>query len=305
MDLTIAEAPKNGVAYWLVTNDGVRIRVGLWKPESCSRGTVLVFPGRTEYVEKYGRTVVALTQMGFTCLVVDWRGQGLADRNGCQPMLGHVDHFSEYQEDVATVVATMKDLELPQPWNLVGHSLGACIGLRAVHNGLSISSCAFTSPMWRLSLPLLQRLMARPVSGAARLLGLGRRFAPGTTGLSYVLQTDFDFNRLTSDPEMYRYFVKQATNLTEHQIGGPSIGWLNQMLKELRVLSRIPSPEIPCLTFFGDLDVLIDIEAVRHRMANWPNGKLNVIAGAKHDLLSERPAIRTRLLTDLNKFFAS
>ena len=58
---------------------GVRIRVGLWHRQGPA-GTVLLFPGRTEYVEKYGRTARLLAARGLATLVIDWRGQGIADR---------------------------------------------------------------------------------------------------------------------------------------------------------------------------------------------------------------------------------
>jgi lysophospholipase len=40
-----AEGPDGGAAYWLKTEDGLRIRVGVW-PEGGANGTVLLYPGR-------------------------------------------------------------------------------------------------------------------------------------------------------------------------------------------------------------------------------------------------------------------
>ncbi len=48
----ISGGPEGGVAHWLTTSDGLRIRVGLWNMAD-AKGTVLIFPGRTEFVEKY------------------------------------------------------------------------------------------------------------------------------------------------------------------------------------------------------------------------------------------------------------
>jgi len=41
--------PDSGQAVWLTTSDGLRIRMGHWTPKDAV-GTVLLFPGRTEYV---------------------------------------------------------------------------------------------------------------------------------------------------------------------------------------------------------------------------------------------------------------
>jgi len=44
----IAPGLAGGAAYWAETSDEKRIRVAHWSPEG-AKGTVLLFPGRTEY----------------------------------------------------------------------------------------------------------------------------------------------------------------------------------------------------------------------------------------------------------------
>jgi lysophospholipase len=291
------------VAHWVHADDGTRLRVGLWKSGSREKGTILLFPGRTEYIEKYGRTVTDLVKLGYSVLIVDWRGQGLSDRITEDPMTGHVLRFIDYQKDVAAMVKTAEELDLPKPWYMLGHSLGACIGLRALKEGLSVSACAFTSPMWSIKLPAVKRAAAWPLSWAAQSLGKGHVYAPGTNGSSYVLSTPYEDNRLTNDPEMYQYFIRQATTLTDHQIGGPSMGWLFQTLKETNALSQKPSPEVPCMTLCGTNDALIEVSTVQKRMAHWSDGKFEQIQDAKHDLLSEVSAIRQSAVEKITQHF--
>lgn len=305
LNLEIAEAPRHGSAFWIHSQDGIRLRVGIWKNKSPRLGTIMVFPGRTEYIEKYGRMITFLDGLGFSVFVVDWRGQGLSARTTEDPRTGHVQRFSDYQNDVAAMVAAAEELELPKPWNLIGHSMGACIGLRALTEGLAVDSSAFTGPMWNINLPALRRAAAWPASWAAQALGKGHVYAPGTDGQSYVLSTDFSDNRLTHDIEMYRYFVKQASNLTDCQIGGPSMGWLFQTLKETRSLTQVRSPDVPCIAFCGEQDLVVDPAAVRRRMAKWPDGKLEIVEGAKHDIFSEVPHIRERVLHEICEFFSN
>jgi len=299
----IAEAPDNGVAHWTYAVDGTRLRVGIWKSGIQGKGTILVFPGRTEYIEKYGRTVSDLVKLRHSVLVVDWRGQGLSDRATNDPMTGHVVRFSDYQKDVSAMIKAAADLDMPKPWFMIGHSLGACIGLRALIEGLSVSACAFTSPMWSIKLPAIKRAAAWPLSWAAQSLGKGQVYAPGTTGSSYVLSTSFEDNRLTSDPEMYQYFIRQAKTLTDHQIGGPSMGWLFETLKETSALSKKQSPKVPCLALAGTNDELVEISTVGKRMAHWPGGKFEQIQDAKHDLLSEVSAVRQNAVAKISQHF--
>ena len=72
----IAEGPEGGRAYWLRAADETRIRVGVW-PEG-PKGTILMFPGRTEYIEKYGRVAAEFAARGYGMVAVDWRGCGVA-----------------------------------------------------------------------------------------------------------------------------------------------------------------------------------------------------------------------------------
>lgn len=301
----IAEAPANGKAYWLHTEDKVRLRVGLWKTEKPQNGTIFVFPGRTEYIEKYGRTLSDLQEYGFTTFVIDWRGQGLADRATKDPMKGHIDQFSDYHKDVEAMVNAAEELDLPRPWYLIGHSLGASIGLRAILAGLPVTACAFTSPMWKINLPAIKRAAAWPLCWAAQTFGKSYVYAPGTDGTSYVLNTGFQDNRLTNDPEMYQYYLRQIDALPKHQLGGPSIGWLYQTLNETRKLSKLRSPALPCITFCGDQDEVVDLSAVQDRMAHWPNGTLEMIENAKHDVFSEMPQIRESVVKKISELFTS
>lgn len=301
----IAEAPRGGTAYWTHTSDGVRLRVGYSKPESSTHGTIFIFPGRTEYIEKYGRTITAFNNYGFATFVIDWRGQGFSDRIADDPATGHVARFADYHKDVAAMVRAAEELELPKPWFLVGHSLGACIGLRAIIDGMPVAAVAFTGPMWGINLPVLKRLLGRYLSWTASAIGAAHIYAPGTNGKSYVLSTPFEANRLTNDPEMYQYYIRQINALPGQQIGGPSMGWLFQTLQEIRHLSRIPSPSIPCIAFCGDQEQVVSISAIRHRMAQWPSGKLVILANVKHDIFSEIPSTRDNVVARICALFAA
>jgi lysophospholipase len=67
----VAEGPEGGKAYWVTARDGVRLRVAAWAKGT--KGTVLLMPGRTEYVEKYGRIAGDLAAEGFAMMAIDWR----------------------------------------------------------------------------------------------------------------------------------------------------------------------------------------------------------------------------------------
>lgn len=293
-------------SYWFQARDGVKLRIAAWKPEASGRGTVLIFPGRTDYIEKLSHVASGFATRGYSSLVIDWRGQGLSDRLTENRLVSHVVRFSDYQADVAAMVEAAEQLNMPKPWYLLGYSMGATIGLRSLLDGLKVDACAFTGPLWDIKLSALERPVAWLLTGFAQAVGRGHEFAPGNNpqrSQCYVLSVEFEGNRLTSDPTMFERLVSQARALPEQQTGAPSMGWVFEALKECRALRGLPSPSIPCATFCGERDIVVDLAAIRHRMGRWPTGRLEMIIGAKHDLFSETPRVQGQLLDALCRLF--
>jgi lysophospholipase len=303
----VADGPAGGRAFWLRTTDGIRIRVGHWPhPEAEeARGTVLLFPGRTEYVEKYGRAAADLAARGYDTLTVDWRGQGLADRLLPDRRVGHVARFTDYQKDVAAMIAAARALDLPRPFYLLAHSMGGCIGLRALIEGLPVAACVFTGPMWGIQMAAATRPAAWALSWSAPRLGLGHHLAPGTKPETYVLAEPFDDNALTRDREMYGYMQRQMVDHPDLALGGPSLRWLNEALVEMAGLARRPSPAVPCLTFLGTHERIVCPERIELRLASWPDGTLRLVQGGEHEVMMDTPATRAMVFNGAADHFAA
>ena len=300
----IAEGPSSAGAYWKQTQDDVRVRVGAYHTQSEAKGTILLMLGRFGYIERYGRVAQSFVDEGFSTAVIDWRSQGLSDRMASDPNAGHIQFFSDYQKDVAAMMEVVEELDMPKPYYLVGVSMGACIGFRAMLDGLPVAAAAFISPMWGIKMSAAQRVDAWPLSWAATALGQGHRYVPGESGDIYVLETDFEDNNLTHNADMYDYWVKQAEKAPELQIGGPTMAWLYEALAECRALSSIASPLTPCITFCGELDRLVDNDSIKARMAKWPNGEFSMSRNAMHDVLTEIPQIVGDVMSQVFAFFA-
>ncbi|WP_372610995.1 alpha/beta fold hydrolase [Aquicoccus sp.] len=303
----IADGPEGGAAWWLTTLDGVRIRIGAWghgTEDGATKGTVLLFPGRTEYVEKYGRAARDLLSRGYATLAIDWRGQGLADRMIDDPVTGHVHWFSDYQKDVRAMVAAAESFGLPRPFFLLAHSMGGCIGLRALHEDLPVAAAAFTGPMWGIAMAPSTRPAAWALAWGGKMFGFGHLNAPGTGGDSYVMTAPFEDNVLTTDPEMFTYMQDQGHAHPELLLGGPSLRWLHEALTECRALDRMPSPHHPAITFLGSNERIVETDRVTSRMARWPNGTLEMIEGGEHEVLMEGPETRAHIFDRMCRFFA-
>src|SRR3990172_2510200 len=72
--------PESALAGALRTPDGVALRFARWPAPPGRKGTVCLFHGRAEFIEKYFECVRELQARGFAVATLDWRGQGLSDR---------------------------------------------------------------------------------------------------------------------------------------------------------------------------------------------------------------------------------
>lgn len=288
----LALGPEGGEAFWLTTEDGLRIRAGVWPVGA--KGTVLLFPGRTEYVEKYGLAAADLQARGYATVAIDWRGQGLADRLLPDRMLGHVVRFQDYQLDVQAVLALVRRLGLPEPLYLLSHSMGGAIALRSLMRGLPVKAASFSAPMWGIAMAAWMRPFAQPMAQISGWFGQSHRLAPSTSDKSYVAEADFGGNVLTTDPDMWRYMKRQVVERPELALAGPSLGWLQTALAECRDMSLAPAPDCPALTALGTAEKVVDLAPVHLRMAAWRGGRLEMFTGAEHEIPMETPERRQR-----------
>jgi lysophospholipase len=286
-----------------VAPDGVRVRVAL-TPVEGARGTILIFPGRTEVVEKYGKVAGRFAAAGWASAAIDWRGQGLADRLLEDPDIGHVARFGDYQRDVAAYLDTVQGI-LPEPFVLLGHSMGGAIGLRAVLDGIDVRAAGFSAPMWGIFMPPLQAPFNLALAKAMDLLGRGRTRAPTTPRHSYLLESRFAGNTLTTDEGEWAYMRAQVEAEARFGLGGPSIHWLRESLKECAALVHAPPRALPLLAAMGSREQIVSKPAIRTRVGTWPGAELVEIEGARHELMMERPDLREQFETRLLDFFAA
>ncbi|MEL6931497.1 MAG: alpha/beta hydrolase [Pseudomonadota bacterium] len=303
----LALGPEDVRAFWLKTSDGVRIRVAHWPSavEKNTNGTIFLFPGRSEYVEKYGLVAAKFAEQGFHTIAIDWRGQGLADRLHSDVMLGHVGKFLDYQKDVAAIVEAAQELNLPKPWGMIGHSMGGGIGLRTVIGEHPFKAAAFSGPLWGIEISTHLRPVAWTLGFLGSKLGLHGIYAPSTNNESYPLRASFEENLLTRDQELHDYMTRQLREKPEFQLGGPGLNWLYEALWETRILHKMPSPDLPCVVLLGTEEKIVDMDRIYDRVKRWPGCKLVELKGARHEVFFELRPDRERAIAALIDLFKS
>ncbi|TPE48322.1 alpha/beta hydrolase [Amaricoccus solimangrovi] len=293
----VAEAPEGAAPRWLRARDGKRIRAVFWT--GGARGTVLVLPGRTEYIEKYGAVIGRLRALGFGAAVIDWRGQGLSDRYPPYPERGHVEDFRAYQDDLDALLAAPEVARGPRPLLLLCHSMGGCVGLRALIERPELAAGVFSAPMWGIRVGRVARILVGPLTGTAVRLGLGHRGMPGA---ARGAPPGMEGNPLTSDSAAFLRAARQIAEHPELGLGPPSVRWTSAAFREIAALRRLPSPSRPMLGFLGSDETVVDPADIRARFARTPDAELVPCPGARHEILMERPETQTLVWSRIAAF---
>lgn len=296
----VAEAPEGARPFWVHTEDGKRIRTVHW--ESGCRGTAFLFAGRSEYVEKYGRLAARLVERGFSVVGFDWRGQGLSTRSSPDPTIGHVEDFAHYQHDWRAVRSAALAAALPQPFVMVAHSMGGCIGLRTLIEGDDFSAALMSAPMWNLHLKAATRQLTTSLGQLARLVGFGGRRLPGALRQPSALALSYEGNVLTSCPQTFAWWGAQLRAHPELGLAGPSVQWTYAAIVEMARLYAAPLPRIPVLTFLGTGEEVVSGEAIRLQVRKMPAGELVTLEGARHEIWMERPDLLAQVWSAADDF---
>lgn len=292
--------PSGAQVGHFVGNDGVVQRFARWDAtRGPRRGTVCVFQGRGEFIEKYFEVIADLRRRGFAVATLDWRGQGASQRQVADPRKGHVHDFADYDGDL---VRFMKDVVLPDcppPFIALAHSMGGNILLRAATiSGSWFDRMVLTAPMLALSndkVPVPQPL-ARAFVAMFGYGPLGRLYVPGGSAVAEETKP-FEDNRLTSDPDRYarnRQIIEAAPELG---LGSPTIRWLKAAYRSCNYLMHpefAPQVRVPVLMVAAGQDRIVSTSAIEILAGRLKIGARVSLTGSQHELLQEKDDIRQR-----------
>jgi lysophospholipase len=276
----------------------VSLRFARWEPTRGSgRGTVCVFPGRGEFIEKYFEVVADLRRRGFTVATLDWRGQGGSERLLSNPRKGHVRSFADFDRDLAIFMKEIVLPDCPPPYAALAHSMGGHILLRnATKRDSWFSRMILSAPMIaieekRLGAPLpIARVYAETIAG----IGLGSLYVFGG-GQRPIETGPYDGNPLTTDRDRYernRAIIEAAPWLG---LGSPTVGWLRAALRSMKHLAAPDYParvEVPLLLFAAGMDSIVSTTAIEEFALRLKIGSHVLLPQARHEILQEADPVR-------------
>jgi lysophospholipase len=296
--------PEGAVTGVLKTPDGAALRFARWAPPQGRKGTLLVLPGRAEFIEKYFEVVTEARSRGFAVAMIDWRGQGLSERALSDARKGHVGSFAEYDIDLETFVREIVLPDCPPPLFALGHSMGAAMLIRAAQKGRRwFDRVVLSAPMIGLAGRAGARFAEVSVR-TLRLLGLGRSYVPGG-GSAAVASLPFVGNVLSSDPVRYARTAAIVDAEPMLGLGSPTVAWVDAAYRVMREFGEPQYPERirqPILVVAAGQDEVVSTPVTGKFATRLRVGSHLVIAGSRHEILMERDRYRTQFWAAFDAF---
>ena len=296
--------PEDVVAGTLKTADGVELRYARWAPPPGRKGTVCLFQGRSEFIEKYFETVRDLRARGFAVATLDWRGQGGSGRALHNTRKGYVRNFDEYDFDLETFINEVVLPDCPPPHFALAHSMGATVLIRAAAKGnRTFDRMVLLAPM--IELPGVRRArVIRVAVKVMRLVGLGSSYIPGGDA-SVMMQRPFVGNLLTSDPVRYARNVAVIESEPALAVGWPTVAWADSAFRAMREFSAPGYPakiRQPMLIVAAGQDRVVSTPAIDDFAIRLRAGSHLIVPGARHELLMEQDRYRGQVLAAFDAF---
>ena len=296
--------PEGGVSGFIETGDFKKIRYAHWPPAGGQRrGTVTVLQGRAEFIEKYFEVVRDLRNRGFAVIVFDWRGQGGSQRLLRNGRKGHVRSVRGYREDLHSILKQVSLAEYPGPHFALAHSTGAAVlWSDAVRLRTMLDRAVLSAPLVGMLGNGWKQRWAFRLAFLLKWIGLGRMFVPGGNGELFI---GFENNRQTQDRKRFERAEAVLKKAPELGIGAPTVGWLyavSRMLLSFRRRTFGPSVSLPCLVVAAGHDRIVSTPAIEELVTRVKAAGYLEIAGAEHELLMERDAIREQFWAAFDAF---
>ena len=287
------------------TRDGVSLRFARWHPPPGRKGTVCLFQGRTEFIEKYFETVRELRARGFAVATLDWRGQGLSERALGDPRKGHVGDFSEYELDVEVFMNQVVLPDCPPPLFAIGHSMGGTVMMRIARLGSRwFDRIVLSAPMIRL-VGVRGSTISKLTARAMRLAGLGSAYVPGGS------------DAIAATGALYRQSRDLRSGASRPHQGGagsgagarasalPTVSWLNAAYRAMNEFADPAYPSKvrqPLMLIAAGRDQIVSTAAIEDIAIRLRAGSHLIVAGSRHELMMEQDRYRGQFWAAFDAF---
>lgn len=274
--------------------DGKRMRYAILWPKTKARGTILLGPGRREFIEKkYNEIGKELVDRGFRLIVPEWRGQGLSDRllEGGQRQRDHAIDFAQHIDDLDHFYESIVQPNIWGPLLVCGHSMGSHLLLRWLMQKspqIEVRAAIVTAPMLALAGHAVH-ISANFVSWGASKLGYDIEYAASQHDFNEQDRI-FSGNPLTHDPVRFALMEKYFRLYPELTVGGVTWGWMHAAIQSMNFTQRqtnLGKLVLPILSITGGQDQVTPLSEIEHYIRMMPGAASMVVPGSRHDVMNE------------------
>lgn len=268
-------------------------------------GSILFFPGRGDFYEKYLETFEEWHRAGWRVTAADWRGQAGSGRLGKDAVTGHIEDFAIWIDDLAGFWADWVR-ETPGPHVLAGHSMGGHLVLRALaEHRVAPDAAVLSAPMVGVKGPGLPLALLNAVGKLMCATGDPLRPAwkwsekPGELPAGRA-------DLLTHDPDRYADEEWWREHRPELVMGPASWRWVERAYASWRVLEApgaLEAIETPVLILSTSADALVSHPANIRAAQRLPKGEMVEFGPeAHHEILREGDVVRGRAMAAIKDF---
>lgn len=237
--------------------------------------TLLVLHGYYDHMGLYGHVYDWALRQGFSVLTCDLPGHGLSSGAPAS-----INSFQEYQQVLQALLAKARQLQLPQPWHILGQSTGAAIALDYLLSEQPLSQLGETillAPLvrpraWQQSKLLYQ--LVKPFRAS-----VPRRYTDNSHDPAFI--------------EFVREDPLQAQVLPTAWVGALA-QWI-PYIEQARPSARSP------IIVQGEADMTVDWQHNLNVLTDkFAEPRILRLPDARHHLANEQPATRELIFNFLN-----
>lgn len=290
------------------TKDKTALAYSFFKadPQSWIQGkpkaTLLISHGLGESRPQWLDQIKTFTREGYDVFIYEHRGQAHSDRPLSNYQKVHVDHFSQYEQDMHEFLEQVVRAHTQERVYGVGFSLGGLVAtFNHIHHPDDFDALVAIAPAYQIRTRHYPVIAARGLIDLMVGLGKGKDYS--------FFQKDFDDDKLdllrqhTHDSDRWESFLRVLKLYPMTLPGGLTHQWLSEILaanhqiqKEIRNLNR------PTLVIEALSDTLLDPRVTRKMVAHHPWITNYVDEKAYHSIIHDSDSIRNPALTEIIRY---
>ena len=302
LELDDYKAPKGISSYFIKMDDGIRLRVCHWIcEEKNKKGTILLQQGHNEFIEKYYETIQEFLDRGYSVVSFDWRGQGMSDHQLKDIHKAFIGSFKRHNKDLKYILQNVISGNFPKPLIGIGHSMGGCIMLSALHE----HSDKFSKGI--LSAPMLGFKNERFLRTASSLMNIFKKDTDYLLGSKPNMgkETTFEKNDLTTDRGRYQRILNLVKKKPDIRLWGVTNGFAKAVNKQFKVIRQkgwVESIESKILIINNTNDRVVSSVKINEINKRLQNSKMIIFDTTEHEIFMEKDIHRKRLWSAIDDF---